>query len=286
MIKLFTDTSANLPAELIKQHGISVVPFSYTVDGKEARYDSETDFDGAAFYSAMRAGAIVRTSMINTDTFLCYFRQEAVKGNDVMYIGMSGGISGAANAAAAAVRELKAEYPALKFAAIDTFAASLGEGLMVLRAAELIDSGQTFEEIERFILTGRRHMCQFFTVDDLVYLKRGGRISGTAALIGSMLNIKPILKGDDTGHIVMCDKVRGSKRAILNLAEKYGRLVFDRDVRIGIAHADNSEGAARLVELLRERGFGGKCINVCYEPVTGSHVGPGTVALFFYGMHK
>ena len=286
MIRLFTDTSANLPSELIRQYNISIVPFSYTVDGKEALYDENTDFDGKAFYSAMRNGAAVKTSMINTDAFLSSFEPAAAAGDDVLYVGMSGGISGAANSAALAVRELKEKYPVVNLAAIDTYAASLGEGLMVLKAAELIEAGQPFSDIEQFILQSRKHMCQFFTVDDLAYLKRGGRISGAVALIGSMLNIKPILKGDETGHIVMCDKVRGSKKALNALADIYAKLAFDKDIRIGIAHADNEDGAEYLLSLLREKGFGGKCINVCYEPVTGSHVGPGTVAFFFYGMHK
>lgn len=286
MIKLFTDTSSNLPIDLIKQHNITVIPFSYTVDGKEAIYNEETEFDGKAFYNAMRSGASVKTSMINANTYKSYFEPEAAAGNDVLYIGMSGGISGSANAAAIAVRELKEEYPGVNLAAIDTYAASLGEGLMVLKAAELIESGQDFSQTEQFILQCRKHMCQFFTVDDLAYLKKGGRILGAVALIGTMLNIKPILKGDETGHIVMCDKVRGNKKAMSNLAEKYAKFVFDKDIRIGIAHADNEEGANYLLDLLREKGFGGKCISVCYEPVTGSHVGPGTVALFFYGMHK
>lgn len=129
-------------------------------------------------------------------------------------------------------------------------------------------------------------MCQFFTVDDLAYLKRGGRISGATALIGTVLSIKPILCGDETGHIVSCGKVRGMKRAYQELANYYDGRALDKGEMLGIAHADNEEGAQALIALLREKGFTGECLTVVYEPVTGAHVGPGTVALFFYGTEK
>lgn len=286
MIRLFTDTSANLPYELTERHNITVVPFSYTVDGKEVPYDDKTDFNGKEFYDAMRSGAIIKTAMISVDTYMGYFEPAAAAGDDIIYVGMSSGISGSYNSSYIAMRELKEKYPSVKLSAVDTYAASLGEGFMVIRAAELIERGKSFEEIEDFLLKMRKQVCQFFTVDDLVYLKRGGRISSAVALIGSVLNIKPILKGDETGHIVMCDKVRGNKKAMTHLADRYSKLVFDKDMRIGIAHADNKEAADSLLDQLRKRGFKGSCLTVCYEPVTGSHVGPGTVALFFYGMHK
>ncbi len=286
MIRLFTDTSANLPYELIQRHNITVVPFSYTADEKEVPYDDKTDFDGKTFYDAMRRGCVIKTSMISVDTYMNYFEPAAAAGDDVLYVGMSSGISGSYNSSCIAARELKEKYPSVNICTVDTYAASLGEGFMVIKAAELIQKDKTFSEIEDFLLQMREHVCQFFTVDDLGYLKKGGRISSAVALIGSVLNIKPILKGDETGHIIMCDKARGSKKAITNLADKYAKLAFDKDMRIGIAHADNEPGANLLLELLRAKGFRGNCLTVCYEPVTGSHVGPGTVALFFYGMHR
>ena len=169
---------------------------------------------------------------------------------------------------------------------IDTYAASLGEGLQVLEAAEMIEEGKSLEEIKEQLLVRRPHMCQFFTVDDLAYLKRGGRISGATALIGTVLSIKPILRGDETGHIVSCGKVRGLKRAYAELANYFDTRALDKSESIGIAHADNAEGAEALLALLRDKGFTGECLNVVYEPVTGAHVGPGTVALFFYGTEK
>ena len=286
MIKLFTDTSANLPLQLIHRYGIQVVPFTYMVDGVTAEYSAETDFDGRAFYSAMRSGADVKTGLINMDEFVDAFQPELEAGNEIIYIGMSGGISGTANVAAITASELQEKYPQRKILTFDTYAASLGEGLMVLKAAEMIEQGQDFEAISQMLYRMRPNMCQYFTVDDLKYLRKGGRISGAAAVIGSMLHIKPILQGDDSGHIILCDKVRGRKNALKDLAERYDKLCADKSGQIGIAHADDEEGTAYLLEKLREKGFTGECLSVCYEPVTGSHVGPGTIALFFPGIHK
>lgn len=286
MTKLYTDTSANLPLALLREYDIAVIPFSYTVNGVAEDYSEETDFDGKAFYDAMRRGAEVKTSMVNPATAAAFFERALAQGNDVLYVGMSGGISGTAHAAALAAEELREKYPHAKIMTIDTYAASLGEGLQVLEAAELLRAGRSFEEVGDRILARRPHMCQFFTVDDLNYLKRGGRISGAAALVGSVLGIKPILRGDETGHIVSCGKVRGNKKAYAELADYFNKRALDKTVRIGIAHADNREGTDYLLGLLRERGFTGECLEVYYEPVTGAHVGPGTVALFFYGTEK
>ena len=286
MIKLFTDTSANLPVSITKEYGIEVVPFSYTVNGKEVPYSAETDFNGKAFYEAMRAGAEVKTSMINVSDFMAAFEPWIAKGDAVIYVGMSGGISGTANSAKLAAEELLEKYPAAKIAAIDTYAASLGEGFLVIETAKMIERGDPFLKIVKKIELLRKNMCQFFTVDDLAYLRKGGRISGAAAVVGTVLNIKPILRGDENGKIVLCGKIRGFNKSMEALANKYDELVFDKTADVGIAHADNPEGAQRLEDILRAKGFSGELLKVVYEPVTGSHVGPGTIALFFMGEHK
>ena len=286
MTKLYTDTSANLPLALLREYDIAVIPFSYTVNGMAEDYNEETDFDGKAFYDAMRRGAEVKTSMVNPATAAAFFERALAQGDDVLYVGMSGGISGTAQAAVIAAGVLTGKYPARKIVTIDTYAASLGEGLQVLEAARMIEEGKSLDEIKAHLLSRRPHMCQFFTVDDLAYLKRGGRISSATALIGTVLSIKPILCGDETGHIVSCGKVRGMKRAYQELANYYDGRALDKSEMLGIAHADNEEGAQALIALLRDKGFTGECLNVVYEPVTGAHVGPGTVALFFYGTEK
>ena len=284
MTQLFTDTSANLPVEIIDENGIEVVPFSYTIDGVE--YIPEREFDGKAFYAAMRAGSAVKTSMVNTGTFIERFKTALDAGKDVLYIGMSGGISGTANAALMAKQELDEEYPDRKIIVIDTLAASLGEGLFVIKAAEQLKDGVALDKIEENIRAQVPNMCQSFTVDDLKYLKNTGRVSGAAAIIGNVLSIHPILIGDYEGKIVVKAKVRGMKRTLDALAERYAELALSKTETIGIAHADNEEGKAYLVQRLRDKGLTGKCLSVCYEPVTGSHVGPGTVALFFFGTDR
>lgn len=284
MTQLFTDTSANLPVEIIDEYGIEVVPFSYTIDGVE--YIPEREFDGKAFYAAMRAGSEVKTSMVNAGTFIERFKTALDEGKDVLYIGMSGGISGTANAALMAKQELDEEYPDRKIVVIDTLAASLGEGLFVIKAAEQLKDGVALDAIEEAIRAQVPSMCQSFTVDDLKYLKKTGRVSGAAAIIGNVLSIHPILIGDYEGKIVVKSKVRGMKRTLDALAERYAELALSKTETIGIAHADNEEGKAYLVQRLRDKGLTGKCLSVCYEPVTGSHVGPGTVALFFFGTDR
>ena len=285
MIQLFTDTSANLPCELVNKYGISVIPFTYTMDGVEHIPDTDK-FDGKAYYDAIRGGSDVKTSMINVACFGEYFGKALEKGDDVLYIGMSGGISGTAHAAQLAVRELSESYPDRKIIAVDTLGASLGEGMLALEAAEKILEGMDISEIAAHVRRLIPHMCQCFTVDDLRYLKKNGRISGAASLIGNMLGIRPLLIGNNEGKIILKEKVRGAKKVLDAMANRYAELVLDKMQDIGIAHADNEAGKAYLVQRLRDKGFTGKCLSVCYEPVTGSHVGPGAVALFFFGTDR
>ena len=277
MIQIFTDTSANLPASYIQKYALRVIPLTYLIDGVEAHQDPTVDFDGKAYYDAMRSGTSVTTAMINIAGFLEPLREALAAGNDAIYIGMSGGISGTAHAASLAVEELKEEFPERKVASIDTYAASLGEGLLVVEAARMLENGASFDEIVEKISQRRHVMCQYFTVDDLAYLERGGRV---------VLKIKPLLRGDEEGKIVLCGKTRGRKHSLTSLADFYEKLVADKTEEIGIAHADDAQSAQFLLDELRKRGFTGDCLTVCYEPVTGCHVGPGTVALFFYGVHR
>lgn len=286
MIRLMTDTSANLPVAIIQKYNITVLSFHLTVDGETFPYNYNTEFDGTTYYDRMRSGAKVQTSMINQADYGDVFTDAAANGDDVLYIGMSGGISGAARIAQIAADEVMAEYPDRRIEVIDTYAASLGEGLQVMEAAEMLASGMALAAVAEKIRTDRAHMCQYFTVDNLAYLQRGGRISGAAAFMGTVLQIKPVLIGDETGHIIVSDKVRGRKQSLTYLADKYASLALDKSAVLGIAHADSADGVEFLLGKLRDRGFTGEPLVVMYEPVTGGHVGPGTVALFFRGAHK
>ena len=286
MIQIFTDTSANLPASYIQKYALRVIPLTYLIDGVEAHQDPTVDFDGKAYYDAMRSGTSVTTAMINIAGFLEPLREVLAAGDDVIYIGMSGGISGTAHAASLAVEELKEEFPERKIASIDTYAASLGEGLLVVAAARMLESGASFDEIVEKISQRRHEMCQYFTVDDLAYLERGGRVSKAAAIVGTVLKIKPLLRGDEEGKIVLFDKTRGKLRAIERLVSIYKERAIDLDDLIGISHGDCPGEALRLETKLREAGHRGPILLVPHEPVTGAHVGPGMLSLYFHAVGK
>ena len=199
----------------------------------------------------------------------------------------SSGISGSYSSAETAANELREQYPERKIITVDTLSASLGEGLFVIRAGEMMREGADMEEIAREIINMRHKMCQVFTVDDIMHLRRTGRLSNIAAMIGSVLNIKPLLKGDGEGKIVCFQKVRGKKNALKAIAAKYDELVENAaDQIVGIAHADCSDDAAALAEMIRVKNPPKQIMTVCYEPVTGAHVGPGALALFFMGSSR
>ena len=282
MIRVFTDTAANLPPEVLEKYHIRTLPLTYRVDGELP----EGEFDGPAYYDAIRGGAEVKTAMVNPQDTAEGMEPVLAAGDDLLYIGISGGISGTCWSVGLAADELMAKYPGRQLRVIDSRGASLGEGLIPIEVAKRAQAGATMEELVECVRSMRSRMQQFFVVDDLKYLHKGGRISGGAKLAGTILNIKPILQGDDEGKIVQCGKTRGRKQSLTALADFYEKLAADKTEEIGIAHADDEAGAQFLLDALRQRGFTGECLTVCYEPVTGSHVGPGTVALFFQGLHR
>lgn len=280
MIQIFTDVAANLPAEVLQEYRLRTLVLHYTVDGAPC---DAADFDGPTFYEAMDKGAVVQTSMISPGAAEEAWREVLDAGDDVLYIGMSGGISGTYDAMERVARELQAEYPERRIHTVNTRGASLGEGLPVIAAAQCAEAGGSWDEVVARAEAVSGTMAQYFVVDDLKYLRRGGRISGAAALAGTLLMIKPILWGDHMGRIVLHGKVRGMRRAIERLAALYREKCSDPAAPAGIAHANNPTDALHLRNLLREAGHTGPIYSVMYEPVTGSHVGPGTVALFFAG---
>lgn len=282
MFQVITDTSANLPTELAEQNDIIVIPFTYYVNGIRHACTDTGGFDGDAFYGAMRDGAEVTTSQINPQNYIDVMRPILQNGTDVLFVGMSSGISGAYHSAELAARELLAEFPERRIRLVDTIGASLGEGLLVLEAVRERNKGLDLDEVYGKLMDLRHRMCNIFTVDDLKYLRKGGRLSNLSFIVGTLLHIKPLLKGNEEGKIVAFAKIRGRKKALEELARRYDEYVVNaEDQTIGIAHADCPEDAQRLVELLRRNHPPKDVLTVGYEPVTGSHVGPGTLALFF-----
>ena len=256
---VFADGSANLPKDCLE--GITLLPCSYCVDGVQKEYQGDIDsFDVHHYYDSLRGGAKITTSLLNTHLFLEHFREAMENGQDVVYVSMSSGISGTYQAAVNAKHELEEEYP-------DRY-------IHIRESGALLDADVP-------------HMCQYFTVDDLNFLKRSGRVSGATAMIGTVLNIKPILYGDATGHIVSCAKVRGRKKAIDAIVEKYAQKQLDAEHRIvAISHGDCPEDAEILAEKVRAVANPGKLVIVPHEPFSGAHVGPGMLALFFYGSER
>ena len=284
---ILTDTSANLPTSLLKERDIQVIPYHYLIGDKPYSCLDTEGFDGKKFYKAMRLGADIKTSAINFQSYVDFFERFLSAGSDILFVSMSSGISSSFSCSEVAKNELSQKYPDRKILLVDTLGASLGEGLFALKAADYRDAGMTIEQVHQKLEEEKACMYQVFTVDDLMYLKKTGRLTGSAAVIGNMLQVKPILKGNENGEIINFSKVIGRKKAIDALAQRYNMLAKDPEQQtVGIAHADCEEDAAYLIELLNKKKPPKEILNVVYEPVTGSHVGPGTLALFFMGDGK
>ena len=277
-----TDTSSNLPTALVKQYDLKEIAFSYFYEGEEHQCLDTEAFDGDAYYERIKKGLRVTTSQIAPQTYVDFFEPFLKEGQDLIYVAMSSGISGSCNSAYMAANELMERYPERRVEVIDTRGAALGEGLVALQAAQMRDAGvNTALAAARLRLVSER-MFNVFTVDDLMHLKRGGRLSNVSAVIGTVLQIKPILKGNEEGKIVAFAKVRGRKQSIKTLAQMYDKLVVEPEKQtIGIAQAGCREDAEMLISLLKQNRPPKEILTVEYEPVTGSHVGPGALALFF-----
>lgn len=283
---VFTDGSANMPAS--KLDGITLLPCTYTVEGVQKEYLGDVDsFDAHAYYEQLRNGCKITTSLLNTHLFLEHFRQVLEQGQDVIYIAMSSGISGTYQAAVMAKVELEEEFPDRFVHIVDSRGCGFGSGLLAIRAAQLSKEGVPVRQAAALVDADVPHMCQYFTVDDLNFLKRSGRVSGATAMIGTVLNIKPILYGTEDGHIVSCGKVRGRKKAIEALVDMYAQKQVDaQDRLVAISHGDCLEDAEILAQRIRETAEPKELIIVPHEPFSGAHVGPGMLAVFFYGKER
>ena len=283
---VFADGSANLPKSMLE--GISLLPCDYTVDGEPYTYWGDVDsFDAHSFYEGLRNGTVVRTTLLNTSLFLSRFAPILTQGIDIIYISMSSGISGTYNAARIAAQELMDLYSGRFVHIVDSLGCGFGNGLLAVRAAKLSREGVSAREAATILDQEVPHTCQYFTVDDLNFLKNTGRVSGMSAKIGTVLNIKPILFGDKTGHIISCAKVRGRAKAIETLVKKYEeKRVRSGEQTICISHGDCLQDAELLASLVREI-TPEVPITICqHEPFSGAHVGPGMLGLFFRGTER
>ena len=288
MFQIVVDSAANIPAELVKKYDIRVISFVNYVNGKRiVCFDpdltpEEERAKGREYYDAVRAGADVKTGLVSSGDFEDLFRSILEAGDDILYFSLSKNISGTYNSARIAAEELSESFPDRKIRLIDALTASLAQGILAIYASEMRAGGKSLDETADILATYPAKMNGVFTVGDLKYLSKTGRISSSAALVGNLLSIKPILRGNKDGFIVQFKKCRGRKSALNTLVSLVcDNIVNPEEQIIGIAHADAYEDSLYVMEEIRKRvklrGF----INTSYDYCTGSHVGPDTIALFF-----
>ena len=283
---IMTDTTTDLPEDYIREHGLSILSLNYILDGQT--YDREHPLDVKEFYEKMRAGSMPTTSQVNPEqakTAMCACLET---GQDVLYIAFSSGLSGTYNSGRIAAEEIAEEglFPERKVVVVDSLSASLGEGLLVHKAVMLKEAGKAFDEVADWVEQNKLHICHNFTVDDLFHLHRGGRVSKATAILGTMMNVKPVLHVDDEGHLIAVGKVRGRKKSISALvdrmAEQMNGFAAENDV-VFISHGDCMEDVEYLERLIREKfGITEFLVNEV-GPTIGAHSGPGTLAVFFVG---
>lgn len=283
-----TDSSCDLSEELVKELELTVVELSYTLNGKE--YGNGMDgahMTVAEFYRHLREGEPCTTSAVNVDSFMRATEPLLQQGRDVLNIAFSSGLSNTCNAARMACEELSAKYPERKVVCIDSLAASLGQGLLVYLAVQQKRAGRTLQETADWVEQNKLHLCHWFTVDDLKFLKRGGRISGTTALIGSMLSIKPVLHVDNAGHLINVGKVRGRRASLDALVDHMEQTAVNpAEQTVFISHGDSAADAEYVASEVKRRMGVKKVFTGYVGPVIGAHSGPGTMALFFLGDNR
>ena len=285
---IMTDSSCDLSQELADQLGLEVLPLEVMADGKNYRnWLDGREIGFKEFYKLAREGKELKTSAVNTAAFEEKMEKLLEEGKDILYIGFSAGLSTTYNSGEAAARELREKYPDKKIYTVDTLAASLGQGMIIYYAAKKKEAGATIEEVRDFVENEKLHMCHWFTVDDLNYLKRGGRISAATAAVGTMLSIKPVMHMDNEGHLVAVGKARGRKAALCQLLDTMGELGEGLEGQTTfICHSDCMDDAQYVASQMKER-FGVAQVNINWiGPVIGAHTGPGTIGIFFWGRER
>lgn len=285
----FTDSTADLPASYLSKHPrLKIIPLWVRINGKEYNSQAKPGEDAYMserdFYARMRAGSTPTTAQITQQTFMEFFEPELKSGADIFYIAFSSALSGTYDSACLAARELMQAYPGRSVRVVDSRSASLGEGMVVYLALTAHEAGMDDASLEAYIHREKMRVHHWFTVDDLIYLKRGGRVSGAAAAIGTVLNIKPMLNVDDAGHLIPKEKTQGRKRALKALVDHMAQNVnLPYQGPIFLSHGDCAQEAALVARMIRER-FGRDPDEENFiTPIIGAHAGPGTVALFFLG---
>ena len=283
--QIITDSGCDLPQSLLDTLGVKSVPLYVNFRGAEQ--PDSVDEGIKELYDGLRGGEKATTSAVNPDRWAAMIEPSLAEGKDAVVIVFSSGLSTTYQSAVIAGQELTEKYPDRKVYVVDSLCASLGQGLLVWYACRKRDEGMSAPELAKWLEENRLNLCHWFTVDDLMYLKRGGRVSAVTAVVGTMLSIKPVLHVDDEGHLINVSKARGRKASILALANKLKELGdgFDNST-VFISHGDCEEDAKYLAEKVKAE-YGVKEVVIGYVgAVIGSHSGPGTLAFFFLGKHR
>lgn len=283
---IYTDSACDIAPEILEEWGVRVIPLTFMFQDEDKQY-SNYDLSAKDFYGKMREGKVAKTSAINIATFKEEFGKILADGCDLLYIAFSSGLSTTYNSAHLAVEELREEYPDRKIITVDTLSASAGMGLLVYLTVQKKNEGASIEQAAQFAYNNRLNLCHWFTVDDLVYLKRGGRVSPTVAFVGGLLGIKPIMHMDNDGKLINMFKARGRKAAIQAIADKYGELsITPNKGTVFISHGDCIDDAKALADVVKNTYGVEVKIFADIGPVIGAHSGPGTLALFFLGKER
>lgn len=286
--EIVTDSCSNLTNEIIEKYNLHIVSLMFRVGDKEYySYIKGDDNDLQKFYTMMRNKENITTSCISVDDCTNTCEEILKEGKDLIFIGFSSALSATVQAADNAVNILKEKYPERKIYCVDTLAASLGEGLLVTYAAMMRDEGKSIDEVYQWLTDNRLKLCHWFTVDDLFFLKRGGRVNAAAAIFGSLLGIKPVMHVDDEGRLIPVSKVRGRQKSLDALVDNMRKTAIEPEKQIiYISHGDCIDDANYVANKIKEE-FHVKDVVINYvDPVIGAHSGPGTVALFFVGTKR
>lgn len=282
-----TDTTTDLPEDYIKKHDLGIMSLTYTLEG--TTYSKDNPLDVRLFYEKMRNGSMPTTSQVNPENAKNIFLPYLKDGYDILHIAFSSGLSGSYNSTRIAAEELSEEFPDRKITIIDSLAASLGEGLLVHKAVMLKEQGADLDAVADWVEQNKLHIVHNFTVDDLFHLHRGGRVSKATAILGTMINVKPILHVDDEGHLIALSKVRGRKKslqALVNSMEQQMGAYRSQNDIVFISHGDSLADAQYVADLVKQR-FGIESFLINYVgPTIGAHSGPGTIALFYMGDYR
>ncbi len=283
--QIITDFGCDLPLHIAEEQNIEVIPMEVFIESEEPKRGSEVDV--YEFYQKLREKKVAKTSAVSIDAFVTAFTAHLEKGEDIVYVALSSGLSGTFSAANIAAGELREKFPERNIYIVDSRSGSIGEGLIAYFAALKKAEGATAEEVASYAQEAAYQLCSWFTVDDLFFLKRGGRLSAATAIVGSLFMIKPILHASEEGKLIPGSKARGRRGAIEALADAVERLAVNpAEQIIGISHSDCLKDALDLETMLREKWDIKDVIISEIGPVIGAHCGPGTLAIFFIGTEK